>query len=89
MLAAYRLVPAAVVYVVSDNIFGSTAMRKSICIDLVRNVRTRFGNDDRCDLPDGAHQERNVAMRSSSCSTVAIAVGGPPHTRRSSLWIAP
>ncbi|SDP54131.1 hypothetical protein SAMN04487905_105111 [Actinopolyspora xinjiangensis] len=36
-----------------------------------------------------SHQERSVAMRSSSCSMVALAVGGPPQTRRSSLWIAP
>ena len=28
-------------------------------------------------------------MRCSSCSTVQTAVGGPPHWRRSSPWIAP
>jgi hypothetical protein len=35
------------------------------------------------------YHERRVTIRSSNCSTVAMAVGGPPHTRRSSLWIAP
>jgi hypothetical protein len=28
-------------------------------------------------------------MRSSSCSMLAIAVGGPPHCARNSLWIMP
>ena len=30
-----------------------------------------------------------VAIRSSSCSIVAWALGGPPHSRRSSAWILP
>ena len=30
-----------------------------------------------------------VAMRSSSCSIVAWALGGPPQSRRSSAWILP
>src|ERR1041384_6294033 len=35
------------------------------------------------------YQERSVAIRSSSCSMVAIAVGGPPQYSRSWLWILP
>src|SRR5690606_8841877 len=35
------------------------------------------------------YQLRSVAIRSSSCSIVAIAVGGPPHAARSAAWICP
>lgn len=30
-----------------------------------------------------------LAIRCRSCPAVASALGGPPHTRRSSVWITP
>ena len=32
---------------------------------------------------------RTFLIRSFSCPAVASALGGPPHTRRSSLWMTP
>ena len=82
----------------SRHVRRSASRRRSV------GVRTvSFDTDKGADSRDGGRpprtrrapstgaqrQERSVAMRSSSCSMLAMAVGGPPQAWRSSLWIIP